>query len=121
MAVPIWPTSLPQGSLREGFEEDFPNNLLVSESDDGFSKTRNKGALGPIQFTSALYLTNAQRITFLNFVKFTLKNGALRYQHKHPFDDDTIEVMIVPQGEKLFTLSPYGLGWKVILKLKIMP
>jgi hypothetical protein len=121
MTIPIWPTSLPQGTLMDGYNEEYPNNLLRFESDAGFGKTRNKGATPPFKFTKSIYLTHEQRVTLKNFVEHTLRNGALRFEYTHPMDDTTIEVRFVPSGEKLLDFKPFGLGFKVDLKLEILP
>lgn len=122
MSIPTWPLTLPQTTLLEGFSLIVQNNILMSQSDAGFGKRRNKGATPPTQFTRTLQLTDAQLTIFLNFVEFTLRNGTLRFGTTHPRTGVTVELLIVPQGESLFQpIIKEGKIYKVNLKLQVMP
>lgn len=122
MAIPVWPLTLPQTGLRTGYEENFPNNLLISQGDVGTGKVRVKGATPPFTFTVPMEMTTAQRGILKTFVQSTLKDGALRFEFTHPVDGTTFEARIVPvSDESLYTATPYGLNYMVSLKLMVLP
>jgi hypothetical protein len=121
MAPPIWPTSLPQEALSDGYSEAYPNNLLRSETDAGFGKVRNKGATPPFTFIVPIHFSTAQLTTFLNFHKITLRNGALRFEHKHYRTKQTVEMRLKPIGEDFFVIKKDGFGWKATLKIEVLP
>jgi hypothetical protein len=121
MAPPIWPTSLPQEALSNGYSEAYPNNLLRSETDAGFGKVRNKGATPPFTFVIPMQFTMAQLTDFLNFYQNVLRNGALRFEHKHYRTGQTVEMRLKPQGEDFFVVQKDGHNWKTTLKIEVLP
>jgi len=121
MAIPIWPTSLPQKPLFDGYREAIPNNVLRSESDAGFSKTRRKGATPPFRIEVSFNLTGAQRTTLYNFVSNTLLDGTLRFELAHFVDGNAVEMRIVGSGDDLVSITPYGLEWLASMKLEVLP
>lgn len=120
MAIPRWPTTLPLRPLKAGFSEQYPNNLLRSDSEAGVTKVRRKGAAKPWLLTVPLSLTATQRQILISFVKDTLFDGALRFAFSHPVTDADVEVRIVP-GDGLFEISPAGLKYVTTIKLEVLP
>jgi len=122
MAIPVWPTDLPQYTLMQGYSESYPNNLLMSEGDTGVGKVRRKGATPPFAFTRSFYLSKDQRNILANFVQFTLKDGALRFGFVHPVDGNLIEMRIMPvSADDLYTTSREGKVFFVTLRIKVLP
>lgn len=119
--LPIWPISLPQQPLREGFSLRQSSNLLRSEGDSGIAKVRRRGAPRPVTFTCRFRMTDSQRETLAGFVSATLQDGALRFEMPHPVSGATVEVRIVPEGDALFSSVPRGLGWLVSMTFEVLP
>lgn len=121
MAIPIWPTGLPQKPLLSGYSEQAPNNLLRSQSESGVVKVRPKGAAKPWVLSVSFALSESEKADFLDFVENILKDGALRFSFRHPSKGIDVEVRIVPGNESLFTLTRYGFDWLVSFKLEVLP
>ena len=121
MALPVWPSTLPQDTLFDGYVENYPNNLLRSEGDSGFGKVRKKGATPPFRFTRNIIISRTQRATLQTFIQSTLNDGALRFEFSHPLDGGTIEMRIVPQGDYLYSVTPYGHNFRVSFDIEVLP
>lgn len=121
MAIPVWPTSLPQDGMINGYNENYPNNLIRSEASAGVAKVRPKGATPPFSFSLGLLLTKAQRLILRDFVKNTLKDGALRFTFVHPVDGYEFEARIIPDGDNLYTVTPLKTNYMTTLKIEVLP
>jgi hypothetical protein len=128
MAIPIWPTALPQ-SPQKGFKESVGQNIIRSPMDAGPAKMRNRGKR-PNTMDLSFILTTAQTTILENFIKNASTNVSLpgisgvgRFSFTHPRTATTVEARIVPQSEGEF----YGLEylapgyWKTSLKFEILP
>lgn len=120
MAIPNWPSALPQ-SPQKGFKESVGQNIIRSPMDAGPAKMRNRGKR-PNTMDLSFILTTAQTTTLENFIKTDLA-GVKRFSFTHPRTSNTVEARIVPQSEGEF----YGLEylapgyWKTSLKFEILP
>lgn len=122
MAIPVWPTSLPQPLLRKGYQGGFPNNLLISEGESGAGKVRPKGATPPFPLTVAVRLTTAQLLILQTFVQDTLKDGSLRFELEHPVHETLVEVRLLPvSGDKLYSETPDDLEFIVTMNMVVLP
>lgn len=121
MAIPVWPASLPASGERDSFQEIKPNNLYRSNL-GGITKVRRKGAELPTVMSFTMTLDDTQRSTFETFVHTTLDDGALRFEYTHPVDSSTIECRFLPTGgSNLYTLTSYGILWKVSVQWEVLP
>jgi hypothetical protein len=120
MAIPNWPTGLPQ-SPQKGFKESIGQNIIRSAMDAGPAKMRNRGKR-PNTMDLSFILTTAQTTILENFIKTDLA-GVKRFSFPHPRTASIVEARIVPQGEGEF----YGLEylapgyWKTSLKFEVLP
>jgi len=125
MAIPIWPTTLPQ-SPQKGFTESIGANIIRSPMDAGPAKMRYRGK-SPNQMNLSFIMTTAQVDTLETFVNDTLK-GVKRFSFKHPRyagqqNQPTVEVRIVPQnGGQSYQLQYMAPGyWTVTTQFEILP
>jgi hypothetical protein len=122
MAIPVWPPGLPQESLTNGYSENFPNNLVrYSGESKAVGKVRRRGATPPFTYKASFFLSLDQRDLLRNFVQYTLKDGALRFEFFHPIDRGVIEARIIPDGENLYTITPLLDGYTVTLNIEVLP
>lgn len=128
MAIPSWPTALPQVP-QKGFSESVGQNTIRSTMDAGPAKMRNRGKR-PNTMDLSFILTTAQTTTLENFIKNASTNVSLpgisgvgRFSFPHPRTQATVEARIVPQGEgELYKLEYLAPGyWKTSLKFEILP
>lgn len=76
----VWPSSLPQTPLADGFAEAVVPNVVRSENDVGPTNARRRYTAAVRQFQMRLLLTSAQVVTLDTFYETTLVSGVL------PFD-----------------------------------
>jgi len=79
MAVPVWPSQLPQRVLRDGYSETLRDGVLRSKTDSGVGKVRRKysSAAMPVSATISLYY--AQKVILERFWEDDVKNGSLPF------------------------------------------
>ncbi len=117
MSVP-WPAELPQKILYDGFEEQFPNNLIRSNPDMGPPKTRRRTSVGFKPFKANMVLTTAQTLIFDSFFKDSIMDGAEPFELTHPRTGELITLQV---GASPPTYRPAGPGrWLLALDLIIL-
>lgn len=119
MANPVWPASLPQDVLVEGYDEAMPDLALRTEMDAGPAKVRRRFTAGVRTFKVGSAMTRAQVATLDTFFVTTVQGGALSFDWTHPRTQAAATFR--------FTRPPRtapeagGQRWRVELELEIMP
>lgn len=125
MAIPVWPSTLPQIPLRSGYQRTKPNLLRRSQPTQGPAIVRGKAVLGVGGITAPYMLTTAQRDTLHSFLYDTCRSGALRFSFPDPDGGATrLECRVVPASESaLYTeAAPNAQGyWSISLSLEVLP
>jgi len=118
MAIPSWPSELPQALLVDGYSQAAADNVLRTPMDQGPDKVRRKQTSGPRPVSGSIIVTTAQLATYKTFYVTTLLGGSLRFSHVDP-DDGTTAVEMRHTAPPSW--SPAGLRWRVALALEILP
>lgn len=84
MAIPVWPTSLPQELLMDGYNQSMADNLLRADMDVGPAKTRRRATSAPEPVSGQMLMTRAQVETLGSFYLNTLLGGSLRFSWHRP-------------------------------------
>lgn len=84
MAVPNWPSTLPNELLQRGYSHETADALLRSSMEVGPSKVRRRHTAGVENVTGNMLLTEAQLGVLRSFFDVTLKYGALRFSASDP-------------------------------------
>jgi hypothetical protein len=80
----IYPSTLPQFVLEQGYSEKFQNQTIESSMDSGPMKSRRRFTKAIREFSITLQLTAAQKATFEDFWLTTLRGGSLPFEWVHP-------------------------------------
>jgi hypothetical protein len=80
----VYPTTLPQFVLEQGYAEKFQSQTVESGMDTGPMKSRRRFSRAIREFSITLELTPQQRETFETFWLTTLRGGALPFEWVHP-------------------------------------
>lgn len=116
----VWPVTLPQYPLLDGFSYQPPNLLVASESDTGPPMVRRRTTAGHAKVQASWMMTNAQFIIFRAFYETELAGGALPFDMPHPLDSVTCSAMFDPASVP--TYNAMGLDvWRVDSQLLILP
>jgi len=117
----VWPTSLPQIPLLNGFSNPYPNCLLTSSMDSGDDKTRRRGPK-PRQAEVMYSMTAAQVATLETFTSDTIADGAIWFDWPHPVNG-AVRAKIVPSSDQLFSKVPHGdsTSWLIGMTIKYWP
>lgn len=120
MAVPVWPTSLPQAP-QKGFQETVGVNIIRSSMDAGPAKQRRRSRR-PNELNLTFIMSTTQTQTLETFINNTIF-GVNRFLFTHPRLGTSAEVRIVPQdSSQLYQLQYLAPGyWTVTLKLEVLP
>lgn len=74
MAI-VWPLSLPQKPLRDGFNQTFSPNVIKTDFEIGPKQTRPRSTFQGKKFTVSYMITGDQKIVFENFYQYTTLSG----------------------------------------------
>lgn len=91
MAIPVWPTSLPERFDADGYEEEEANNILRSETDMGPPMVRKRTSANVLPVKGSLYLTTAQRATLREFYRDDCQSGSIRFSWVDQITGDPLE------------------------------
>lgn len=116
--MPVWPATLPQYPLQEGFKETAPNTVTRTEMDAGPAKLRRRFTAAPRPFTLNLDLTETQAETLDAFYLTTLEGGSLSFDWLHPRTKQTATFRFLSPPD--YTPSG-GLYWTATVNLELMP
>lgn len=117
MSVPVWPETLPDEALIEGYSRAFPNKLLRSSMETGPAKVRRRVTSGVAPLKGAIYMSRAQLTTFTTFYETTLAGGSLRFSWTDPVTNTSVEIRFAEPPS--WTLV--GVEAKVEFSLEILP
>jgi hypothetical protein len=114
----VWPSTLPQFVLRDGYQSGTGDGRLRSQTDAGIAKLRRRFSAVPRPLSARAHLSASQLEVFKTFVHDTLKEGSLPFQLPSPEGGDPL---IVQFGQNMPTWVPQGVDWIVSLDLAILP
>lgn len=84
MADTIWPGTLPQDVLLDGYSYQPGNSLAATDMDVGPPKVRRRSTSAPAAEQWAMVLTYAQKVEFEAFFAEQLAQGALTFEFGEP-------------------------------------
>lgn len=90
MANIVWPPSLPQRVLRNGFSEKRKPNIISTDLEVGPEQTRPRGTFQGVTFSCSLRLTLEQKIVFDNFYQYTTISGTQKFEFPDFYIDNTV-------------------------------
>jgi len=115
----VWPASLPQEPLLQGFGEQVPNTVIRSQMEAGPSKVRRRFTAGVRNIDCQMRLTADQLETLDAFFMTTIAGGALSFDWKHPRNGTAVTFRFIEPP----SYSPVARGtvWHASLRLEILP
>lgn len=121
MAIPVWPATLPQQPLSDGFSEDHGAIVRRTPMDKGPAKMAYLG-LRPDTFSVNFDLDAAQVEILRAFVRDTL-GYVKRFSFTHPRTLATVELRIVPQQDGQFYRVGHRswVSWPVAVVFEVLP
>jgi len=115
----MWPATLPQAPLAQGFAERAPNTVIRTAMEAGPDKVRRRFTAGVRQIDCQLRLTPAQVTALDAFFEDTLAGGALAFDWAHPRSGEAATLRFVEPP----SYAPVARGrlWQAQLRLEILP
>lgn len=80
----VWPASLPQKPLADGFSEQSAPNVVRTENDAGPTNARRRYTVPVKRLSVRFLMTSAQVATFETFHETTLASGVLPFDWTDP-------------------------------------
>lgn len=90
MADIVWPASLPQKVLRNGFAETSSPNVISTSLEVGPPQTRPRGTFQGKSYACTIRLTIAEKIVFENFYQNTTLSGTQVFEFPDFYEEDVI-------------------------------
>lgn len=103
----VWPTSLPQKPLAEGFAEATAPNVVRSENDAGPTNARRRYTVPVKRYQLRMLFTTAQVATFETFFESTLASGVLPFDWVDPRTQSAESFVILERGSYEQALPGY--------------
>jgi len=113
----IWPETLPQILLLEGFAASPRDSVIRSQMEYGPAKVRRRTTSGPRPIQGNLILTVDQFATFRGFYEDDLLGGSLRFDWVEPETGDPVE-MRFQEAPSWIRVEQF---YNVSLSLEILP
>lgn len=124
MAIPVWPLTLPQVPLRNGYRRTRPNLTKRLQPAQGPAIVKADAVLGVSMITANYLLSKAQRDTLEIFLYDTCRSGALRFSWPDPDGGAVLECRVKPESEtdlyaeEAVQEKDY---WAISLNLEVLP
>jgi hypothetical protein len=117
MTVPVWPATLPQYFLRDGYSETDPDNLISSDTSIGPAKLRRRSTSAIRPIAGTIVVTEAQYAIFQSFRANDIKSGALPFTFPDPHTRAAILVRL--HGPPTYSVD--GKDWHIGIALEVLP
>ena len=119
MTNAVWPATLPQEPLADGYSEQAPNTVLRSQMEAGPPKLRRRFTAGVRTIECQLRLTPAEVADLDLFFTETVAGGSLPFDWKHPRTGTAQTFRWVEPPT--YTPLARGTRWRATLRLEILP
>ena len=116
MSLPVWPESLPQYPLIDGYSE-VPQDSVLRVDMDGLTKQRNRFTATIFNVEESYLLTKDQFATFKNFYFNTLRNGSREFLKISATED----IQRVFRFAAVYDMDFNGVQYKVSISLERLP
>lgn len=103
--MPVWPTTLPDYVLENGYQEQFPKNTVETDMESGPIKIRRRFTKVFRKFQVAMVMTASQASTFEIFYYTTCGSGSVSFDWVHP---RTRAAMTMRFTQPQPTFQPFG-------------
>jgi hypothetical protein len=114
----VWPVTLPDIPLVEGFSESAPDVTIRTQMDAGPARVRPRYTAGVRPVVGKISCTKAQVETLDVFHVTTLMNGSLPFDWAHPRTGVTKAFRFVKAPKYM---PDHKDSWVVSLELEILP
>jgi hypothetical protein len=142
MAIPVWPSELPQRFLVDGYSEKLRDGRLLSKTSAGPGKARRRFSSAVLPVSASIRLDYASKARFERFWYEDTEGGVLPFSipdQTHDglplLDEDGNVVLAGLTGQPILvtanwlamfaqeapTLTPYGLEFRASFTLNVMP
>ena len=118
MAIPVWPSSLPQELITDGYGQQAPNTIIATQMDVGPGKRRRRTSAGVQPVQGQIVVTEAQLDTLRTFFRTSLGDGALRFSWADPVSGSPVEMRFTEPPQ--WSARTSGI-YTVSLALEILP
>lgn len=115
----VWPSSLPQFVLVDGYAEQPRMANVAFESDTGPPLERPKGTISLVDIAQSMIMTDAQLATFEDFVFGDIAQATQSFMITHPRKRVQVKVRI--KGRPPYQIDPFAPGfWRVSFELTVI-
>lgn len=117
MAI-VWPVTIPDEFMDDGFAESPPDNSIRSQTDIGPPKIRRRSTAGIRPIVGQQKMTSAQVATLDTFYVTTTQSGSLDFEKKNPRTGSTVNMVFSKPPRYRPAGGDY---WFVDLELEQLP
>lgn len=118
MANAVWPITLPQVLLLEGFSSAPPQNFISTPMEVGQAKRRRRDVAAVYPVQGNIHCTAAQLATLWAFYRTTLADGSLRFDWTEPVTGNAATYLF---KEPFAYVAVGGGRYRVSLSLEAQP
>ena len=121
MADIDWPSTLPQELLREGFQEQIPENRIVDNFDTGPAGMRRRSTAAPFKVAGRMLITTEQWEILKDFCENTLVGMSLPFgfpEHGATTPGEWLVRFMEAPSRTAINVEGY---WEVAIQLEVLP
>jgi hypothetical protein len=115
----IWPVTIPQDLLVDGYGEATPDVAIKSNMDVGPAKVRRRTTAAVRPITGKMVMTLTELGLFKSFYNTDLLGGSLRFDWTDPYDGSTAVEMRFTAPPSWSAIDPDH--FEVSMALEILP
>jgi len=120
MSIPVWPETLPQSPLIQGYTSTPVSSRLEFETEVGSPIVRNRANATPDNIREQYVFSTAQKNTFQTFWRNELKRGTVIFLKPDPENNHAQSLYQFRGGsEPVFTAV--GIYWTTTFDLRRIP
>lgn len=141
MTIPVWPSTLPQRVLRDGYSEKLRDGRMFSRTQSGPGKVRRRYSSAVLPVSASLIIDEAQKARFERFWIEETAGGVLPFSmpdQTHDglpvllgdgtpwLGDDDLPVLVTANWLVRFAqeapqITPWGLQFMAAFQLEVLP
>lgn len=120
MAI-VWPTTLPEFVLSDGYSEEAPKTSIATKMDYGPKKRRRRSTAAERPFKLRIALTADQVEILDDFFVNDLAGGALLFDWVHPRTGAAVEFGFTDCKPPKYSNPGGGEKWYADIEIEVMP
>ncbi|MBB3591730.1 hypothetical protein FHX08_002074 [Rhizobium sp. BK529] len=117
MTVPVWPATLPQVFLRDGYDAQGADNLIASSVSIGPAKVRRRTTAAVKPLSGSMIMSSTQFQVLVDFIENDIADRAKAFTFPDPHGGAPLLVRMTQPIKE----ASVGADWRIQIVLEVLP